>query len=115
MGALALIVIVILALILIGPVLELAVGLTFALIVPLLFAMLAGMFAGRLIRGRGYGPVGDVVLGIVGFIVGRLVLGLVGLGGISQLPLVGGILVAIIGAVILVWLVRLLGDSNFAR
>ena len=114
MGAFGLIVLIILALILIGPVLQLVVGLTFAVIVPLFFAMLAGMFAGRIIRGRGYGPVGDIVLGLVGFVVGRFLLGLLGLGGIGSFPLIGGILVAVIGAVALVWLVRLVGDQNFA-
>lgn len=111
MGAIGLIVVVILALILIGPVLELTVG----LIVPLLFAMLAGMFAGRLIRGRGYGPVGDILLGIGGWFAGNLVLGLLGLGGLGNIPLIGGILVAIVGAVVLVWLIRLVGNQNFAR
>ncbi|MBZ0298264.1 MAG: GlsB/YeaQ/YmgE family stress response membrane protein [Anaerolineae bacterium] len=76
--------------------------------------MLAGMFAGRLIRGRGYGPVGDVLLGLTGGIVGSLVLGLIGLGGIGHIPLIGGILVGVIGAVILVWLLRLLGNRDFA-
>ena len=115
MGAFALIVLVILALILIGPVLQLAVGLTFAVIVPLIFAMLAGMFAGRMLRGRGYGPVGDIVLGVVGYFIGNFALGLLGLGGLGNIPLVGGILVAIVGAVLLVGMIRLVGDQNFAR
>ena len=114
MGAIALFIIIIVALILIGPVLKLAVGLTFAVIVPLFFAMLAGMFAGRLIRGRGYGPVGDIVLGLLGWFVGNFILGLLGLGGLGGLPLIGGILVAIVGAVVLVWLIRMLGDKSFA-
>ena len=113
MGPVAIIILVILALVLIGPVLELAVGLTFSLIVPLVFAMLAGMFAGRFIRGRGYGPVADIVLGVIGFFVGSVVFSLVGLGGVSS-SLLGGIVVAIVGAVLLVWLIRLFGDRNFA-
>jgi uncharacterized membrane protein YeaQ/YmgE (transglycosylase-associated protein family) len=73
------------------------------------------MFAGRLVRGRGYGPVGDVLLGLAGWFVGTVVLSMVGLSGISNIWLIGNILVGIIGAVILVGLVRLLGDQNFAR
>jgi uncharacterized membrane protein YeaQ/YmgE (transglycosylase-associated protein family) len=114
MGAFALIVLLILGLVLIGPVLQLIAGLSLAIILPLLFAMLAGIFAGRLIRGRGYGPGGNILLGIAGWLVGHFVLGLIGLGGISGLPLVGGILVSVIGAVVLVWLLRLLGNRDFA-
>ena len=115
MGGIALFVLILLGMIVIGPVLHVAVWLTLDLIVSVFFWMLAGMFAGRLIRGRGYGPVGDVLLGLTGGIVGSIILGLLGLGGIGQFPLVGGILVGIIGAVILVWLLRLLGSRDFAR
>jgi uncharacterized membrane protein YeaQ/YmgE (transglycosylase-associated protein family) len=114
MGAFALIVLLILGLILIGPVLQLIAGISLSIIIPLLFAMLAGMFAGRLIRGRGYGPTGDILLGIGGWLAGHFLLGLVGLGGISGIPIIGGILVAVIGAVFLVWLLRLLGNRDFA-
>jgi uncharacterized membrane protein YeaQ/YmgE (transglycosylase-associated protein family) len=85
------------------------------LLIALLAWMLAGMFAGRLLRGRGYGPVWDIALGIAGGVVGSLVLGLLNIGGIGGIPLVGDILVGIIGAVILVYLVRLVGDRNFGR
>ena len=100
----------ILAVIVLGSVLGWAVGLIFAVI----SWMLAGMFAGRLIRGRGYGPVGDVLLGLAGGFVGSLVLGLFGIGGIGNIPLIGNILVGVIGAVILVWLVRQFADRGFA-
>ncbi|MAS36721.1 MAG: GlsB/YeaQ/YmgE family stress response membrane protein [Anaerolineaceae bacterium] len=76
--------------------------------------MLAGMFAGRLIRGRGYGPAGDILLGLVGGVIGSILLSLIGLGGIGQIPLIGGIVVGIIGAVFVVWLGRLFGNQNFA-
>jgi uncharacterized membrane protein YeaQ/YmgE (transglycosylase-associated protein family) len=112
MGPIALIVIILLVLFVIGPLLKIAAGLTFALIIPILFAMLAGMFAGRLIRGRGYGPFGDVLLGLAGWFVGAIVLGMLGVGASGGLV---GILVSIVGAVILVGLVRLLGDKDFAR
>ena len=55
-----------------------------------------------------------MLLGIAGGIVGSLVLGVLGVGGIGNIPLIGGILVGVIGAVILVWLVRQFADRNFA-
>ncbi len=114
MSGLALLVLVLIVLIVLGPVLSAVAWLTIDLIISVFFWMLAGMFAGRLLRGRGYGPVGDVLLGLVGGIVGTFVLSLIGLGGVGSIPLVGGIIVGVIGAVILVWLVRLLGNKRFA-
>ena len=91
------------------------VGGLLSLVIPVLFWMLAGMFAGRLLRGRGYGPVGDIVLGLVGGIVGNIALRVVGLGGIGHIWIFGQIIVGVIGAVIVVWLIRTVADNNFAR
>lgn len=114
MSGIALFILILLVLIILGPVLQAVAWMTVDLIISVFFWMLAGMFAGRLLRGRGYGPIGDVLLGLAGGIVGSIVLGFLGMGGIGQIPLIGGILVGIIGAVILVWLIRLLGNRGFA-
>lgn len=114
MGGFALFILILLALLIVGPVLHAIAWLTIDLVISIFFWMLAGMFAGRLIRGRGYGLVGDVLLGLAGGFVGSLILGLLGVGGIGNIPLIGGIIVGVIGAVILVWLVRQFADRNFA-
>ena len=67
--------------------------------------LIAGWAAGKIMKGGGYGPIADIVLGIVGGIVGGWVVGLFGLGGRG---LVSSILVAILGAVILIWITRLI-------
>lgn len=114
MAAVIVIVVVIAALVLLGPVLHLTAGLV-GLIIPVLLWMVAGMLAGRLLRGRGYGPVGDVLLGLAGGIIGSIVLGVLGLGGIGNVWLVGNVIVGVIGAVLLVWGIRFVANSNFAR
>jgi uncharacterized membrane protein YeaQ/YmgE (transglycosylase-associated protein family) len=86
----------------------------FALLAPILIWMLAGMIAGRLVRGRGYGPVGDILLGFVGGVVGSVLLRLIGLGWLGDIWLVGSIIVGVLGAVLTVYAVRLLADKNFA-
>jgi uncharacterized membrane protein YeaQ/YmgE (transglycosylase-associated protein family) len=86
----------------------------FALLIPIIFWMLAGMLAGRVLRGRGYGPVADVLLGLAGGIVGSLVLSLIGLGWLGNIWLVGSIVVGVIGAVLLVYAVRFFGNKDFA-
>jgi uncharacterized membrane protein YeaQ/YmgE (transglycosylase-associated protein family) len=57
-------------------------------------------------KGGGYGVLVDIVLGILGGFVGGWVFGLLGIwpGG----GMIGSIIVAFIGAVILVWITRLL-------
>jgi uncharacterized membrane protein YeaQ/YmgE (transglycosylase-associated protein family) len=67
--------------------------------------LIAGWAAGKIMKGGGYGAVMDIVLGIIGAVVGGWLLGAVGIhaGG-----LIGTIVVAIIGAVILIGLTRLL-------
>ncbi|MBZ0280188.1 MAG: GlsB/YeaQ/YmgE family stress response membrane protein [Anaerolineae bacterium] len=74
--------------------------------------MLAGMFAGRIMRGRGYGPLADILLGLVGGIVGSLLFGLI---GIQTSGILGGLIVGTIGAVVVVYVARMLGKSQFAR
>ena len=67
--------------------------------------LIAGWLAGQVMKGGGYGILVDIILGILGGFVGGWVFGLLGLhaGG----P-VGSIIVSFVGAVILVWITRLL-------
>jgi uncharacterized membrane protein YeaQ/YmgE (transglycosylase-associated protein family) len=72
----------------------------------ILIGLIAGALAGRVVSGHGYGALGDIVVGIIGaFLGGWLFATLLGVGG-------GGFFVslftAFIGAVILLWLIRLL-------
>jgi uncharacterized membrane protein YeaQ/YmgE (transglycosylase-associated protein family) len=84
------------------------------LFLVLLSWMLAGMFAGRILRGRGYGPIVDVLLGLAGGIVGSFILNLLRLGWVDDIWIIGNILVGIVGALILVWLVRTV-NPRFGR
>jgi uncharacterized membrane protein YeaQ/YmgE (transglycosylase-associated protein family) len=67
--------------------------------------LIAGWAAGKIMKGGGYGVAMDIVLGIVGAVVGGWLLGALGIyaGG-----LIGTIVIAIIGAIFLIWLSRLL-------
>jgi uncharacterized membrane protein YeaQ/YmgE (transglycosylase-associated protein family) len=67
--------------------------------------LIAGWAAGRIMKGGGYGVVMDIVLGIIGAVVGGW---LVGALGIQAGGFIGTILVAILGAVVLIWITRLL-------
>jgi uncharacterized membrane protein YeaQ/YmgE (transglycosylase-associated protein family) len=71
----------------------------------IIVGLIAGWAAGKIMRGGGYGALVDIILGIVGAVVGGWLLGALNIhaGG-----LLGTIVVAIIGAMFLIWLTRLL-------
>jgi len=67
--------------------------------------LIAGWLAGQVMKGGGYGIVVDIILGLLGAVVGGWVfekLGIWPAGG-----MIGSIIVAFVGAVILVWITRL--------
>jgi uncharacterized membrane protein YeaQ/YmgE (transglycosylase-associated protein family) len=67
--------------------------------------LIAGWAAGKIMKGGGYGVAMDIVLGIVGAVVGGW---LMGVFGIQAGGFIGTILVAILGAVVLIWITRLI-------
>jgi uncharacterized membrane protein YeaQ/YmgE (transglycosylase-associated protein family) len=74
------------------------------LIWVILVGLVAGWATGKIMKGSGYGPLMDIVLGIVGGIVGGWILH--ALGFYTTGGFVPSVLVAIFGAVILVALAR---------
>jgi uncharacterized membrane protein YeaQ/YmgE (transglycosylase-associated protein family) len=75
-----------------------------SLIVWLVIGLLAGWIAGTLFRGRGFGCIADVILGLIGAVLGGWIFTKLGIGG-------GGFLyslaAATVGAVVLVAIARL--------
>ncbi|AHG91953.1 Transglycosylase-associated protein [Gemmatirosa kalamazoonensis] len=72
----------------------------------LLVGLVAGVLASMIMGGTGYGLIGDIIIGIVGAFVGGWIFSALGiaspLGGIA-----GTILVAFIGAVVLLFIIHL--------
>ncbi|NEX16851.1 MAG: GlsB/YeaQ/YmgE family stress response membrane protein [Halochromatium sp.] len=75
-----------------------------SLLIFLAIGALAGWLAGVLMKGGGFGLLIDIVLGIVGAVVGGFLFGLL---GISANGLIGSIITATVGAVVLLLVVRL--------
>lgn len=69
----------------------------------LLIGGLAGFLAGKFMRGRGFGVAGDVIIGILGGVVGGFLFGVFGLASYS---LLGSLLTATVGAIVLIWVIR---------
>jgi len=75
------------------------------LIWQICIGILAGWLAGRIMRGKGFGILIDLFVGILGSVLGAFVFGLLGLHASG---LVGQLVIATIGAIFLLYLVRLL-------
>ncbi len=70
------------------------------LLMWLIVGLIAGFLASQVMRGGGYGLIGDIVVGVVGAFLGGWVSGLLGFGG--TYGLVGSIVIAFIGACLLI-------------
>ena len=83
------------------------------LLIVVLVGLVAGFLASRVVSGHGYGVIGDVVVGVIGALVGAYVLGafindrlLVPLG-VTAGSLGARIVVAFIGAILLLLVLHL--------
>ena len=70
-----------------------------------LVGLVAGWLAGKVMKGSGFGPLMDIVIGMIGAVIGGWIFGR--LGGFPFCGMLGTIVVAFAGAVIFLWLVRL--------
>jgi len=71
----------------------------------LMIGIIAGWLAGK-ITGGGFGLIGDLVVGIIGSFIGGYLFGYFGLS--NAYGTVGEIGVATVGAIFLLWIVRLI-------
>lgn len=78
-----------------------------AILWHLLIGAVAGYLAGVIVKGRGFGILGDIVVGIVGALLGGWLFGRIGF----SLPggdLIGSILTATLGAILFLVLIRVI-------
>jgi uncharacterized membrane protein YeaQ/YmgE (transglycosylase-associated protein family) len=72
----------------------------------LVIGLVAGWLAGLIVKGRGFGLVGNLVVGVLGSVAGGLIFQAVGVSEGAGLG--GAILVAVIGALVLLFLISLI-------
>ena len=68
-----------------------------------LIGLAAGWLAGRLMKGGGFGLVGDLVVGVIGAILGGFLFGLLGFQAVT---LLAHLVSATVGACVLIVLLR---------
>ena len=76
------------------------------LLIFLAIGALSGWLAGSIMRGGGFGLLGDIIVGIVGAVLGGYLFGLLGIT--VGAGLVGPIVTATVGAMALLFIIRLI-------
>ena len=74
-------------------------------LVWIISGIIAGWLAGMMVKGSGYGLLGDLLDGLIGGLIGVFLAGVL---GIQATSLGAQILVAALGGVVFVWLVHLI-------
>ena len=74
------------------------------LLLFLVIGIVAGFLAGKIMKGSGFGLVGDLIIGVIGSFIGVWVFGLL---GISSGGILGLLVAAIVGALLLLFVIRL--------
>lgn len=87
-------------------------GTVWGWIVWIVIGGLAGWLASVLVEGTGLGLLGDVIVGIIGGFIGGIILGALGAGGTG---IFWTFVTALIGAVILLFVVKLIFGSRTSR
>ena len=78
-----------------------------SLVIILVVGLVAGWLAGKIVRGGGFGLIGDIIVGVIGALIGRWLFGFLKISiGINFW--VDAIITATIGAVILFFILRLI-------
>jgi uncharacterized membrane protein YeaQ/YmgE (transglycosylase-associated protein family) len=77
-----------------------------AILIILIVGAVAGWLAGLIVRGAGFGLIGDIIIGIIGAFIAGWLFPRLGLHIMSGM--IGAIIHATIGAVILLLVIRLI-------
>ena len=81
----------------------------------IIIGVVAGWLTGKLMKGSGFGFIMDMVVGLAGALVGGFIGSHLGIGGVGEHGMIVSIIIAVIGAVLLTWLLRLVTRNRSAQ
>ena len=73
-------------------------------ILYLIIGGVAGWLAGLIMKGRGFGILGNIIVGIIGGILGGWLFGAFGIEGAG---IIGSLITALVGAIVLLFIISL--------
>ena len=75
----------------------------------IIIGLVAGFLAGAVVKGRGFGLLGNLIIGVIGAVLGGFIFGLL---GIATTNLLGALVCAFVGAVVLLVLLGFVGKKK---
>lgn len=85
------------------------------LIAWIIIGVIAGWLTGKLMKGSGFGFIMDMVVGLIGALVGGFLSSHLGFGGVGQHGMIMSIIISVIGAVVLTVIIRLITGNRTAN
>jgi uncharacterized membrane protein YeaQ/YmgE (transglycosylase-associated protein family) len=81
----------------------------------IIIGVVAGWLTGKLMKGSGFGVFVDMIVGLIGALIGGFISSRLGFGGVGDHGLIVSILIAVVGAVILTLILRLITGNRSAN
>ena len=81
----------------------------------IIIGAIAGWLTGKIMKGSGFGFFMDMIVGLIGALIGGFLASHLGIGGVGQHGLIISILIAVVGAVILTAILRLISGNRSAN
>lgn len=81
----------------------------------IIIGVIAGWITGKLMKGSGFGFIMDMIVGLVGALIGGFISSHLGFGSTGEHGLVMSIVIAVIGAVVLTMILRLITGNRAAN
>lgn len=81
----------------------------------IIIGVIAGWLTGKIMKGSGFGFLMDMVVGLIGALIGGFISSHLGFGTAGQHGMIGSIVIAVIGAVLLTIIVRLITGNRRAN
>jgi uncharacterized membrane protein YeaQ/YmgE (transglycosylase-associated protein family) len=81
----------------------------------IIIGLLAGWLTGKIMKGSGFGFIMDMVIGLVGALIGGFISAHLGFGGVGEHGIVVSVFIAFIGAVILTFVLRMISGNRDAN
>jgi uncharacterized membrane protein YeaQ/YmgE (transglycosylase-associated protein family) len=78
----------------------------------IIIGVVAGFVTGKLMKGSGFGFFMDMVVGLIGAVIGGFIATHMGIAGPGQQGMILSIVIAVIGAVILTVILRLISGGR---
>lgn len=77
-----------------------------SILIALLIGLVAGFLAGKLVGGGSFGLVRNIIVGLIGAIIGDFLVGFLHINFIPSIPLLNSLIIAFLGACILLLVLR---------